>query len=94
MSAELVTYNPSASVFGYFRLMFSWTANGLIRCDATLVGLPAVSYADAFAEFSVRQGNGGHKCWAHCHGSEEFMNIERHGVQSSTKRAWILRIAR
>jgi hypothetical protein len=53
LRAQLVTYNPDAQVFGYWRLSFSWEDSGDISAVVNLLGLPAISYGDAITSLRV-----------------------------------------
>lgn len=53
MRAQLVTYNPIAQVFGYWRLDLTWLDSGVIRATASLLGLPAISYGESIRNLQV-----------------------------------------
>ncbi len=53
MRAQLVTYNPNAQVFGYWRLDLTWLDSGVIRATASLLGLPAISYGESIRNMQV-----------------------------------------
>ncbi|EFJ51847.1 hypothetical protein VOLCADRAFT_87436 [Volvox carteri f. nagariensis] len=53
LRAELVTYNPDAAVFGYWRVDFTWLDSGDIRATSYLLGLPAVSYGEYIKNLQV-----------------------------------------
>ncbi|GFR50777.1 hypothetical protein Agub_g13042 [Astrephomene gubernaculifera] len=53
LRAQLVTYNPNAQVFGYWRVDFSWLDSGVIDAKARLLGLPAISYGDSIVNMKI-----------------------------------------
>jgi hypothetical protein len=55
LRAQLVTYNPDAQVFGYWRLSFTWQDSGDISTNLNLLGLPAVSYGEAIGTLKVNK---------------------------------------
>ncbi len=54
LTAQLITYNPDAAVFGYWRMDFLWQDSGVITSSLHLQGLPAVSYGEAIKNLQVR----------------------------------------
>lgn len=54
MRAQLVSYNPDAQVFGYWRLDLTWLDSGVIQASAKLLGLPAISYGQSIKNLQVR----------------------------------------
>ncbi|KAG2499887.1 hypothetical protein HYH03_002176 [Edaphochlamys debaryana] len=54
LRAVVVTHNPDAQVFGYWRLDCSWAESGTIECRARLLGLPAVSYGEDIKAMQVQ----------------------------------------
>ncbi|KAG2451066.1 hypothetical protein HYH02_004334 [Chlamydomonas schloesseri] len=53
MRAQLVSCNPDAQVFGYWRLDMTWLDSGVISASTKLLGLPAISYGQSITNLQV-----------------------------------------
>eukprot|EP00201_Polytomella_parva_P020498 CAMPEP_0175041864 /NCGR_PEP_ID=MMETSP0052_2-20121109/2187_1 /TAXON_ID=51329 ORGANISM="Polytomella parva, Strain SAG 63-3" /NCGR_SAMPLE_ID=MMETSP0052_2 /ASSEMBLY_ACC=CAM_ASM_000194 /LENGTH=412 /DNA_ID=CAMNT_0016304497 /DNA_START=167 /DNA_END=1403 /DNA_ORIENTATION=- len=48
LTAQLVTYNSDARVFGYGKITFTWLESGVIKATIVLQGLPIVRFNQSF----------------------------------------------
>ncbi|KAG2491872.1 hypothetical protein HYH03_009825 [Edaphochlamys debaryana] len=55
LRAQVVTYNPDAQVFGYWRVDFDWQDSGVVVGTTRLLGLPAIIYGDSQHQVQARQ---------------------------------------
>ncbi|PNH11248.1 hypothetical protein TSOC_001938, partial [Tetrabaena socialis] len=55
LRTQIVTFNPDAQVFGYWRLDFTWLDSGVIVATSQMLGLPAISYGQQITNLQITQ---------------------------------------